>query len=142
MPVRKASAVWNGTLREGSGTVKTETGSFDGKYSFTSRFEEGKGTNPEELVAAAHAACFSMALSGNIKKAGFDPVKITTEDKVYIEKVEDVFTITKIEVFTDAEVPGIDAAKFNEIAEASKKGCPVSRALTGTEIILNAKLKS
>jgi osmotically inducible protein OsmC len=142
MPVRKASAVWNGTLREGSGNLKTDTGSFEGKYSFTSRFEEGKGTNPEELIAAAHAACYSMALSGNISKAGYNPVKITTEDKVYVEKVGDGFTITKIEVFTDAEVPGIDAAKFNEVAEATKKGCPVSRALTGTEIILNAKLKS
>jgi osmotically inducible protein OsmC len=142
MPVRKASAVWNGNLRDGNGTVKTETGSFDGKYSFTSRFEEGKGTNPEELLAAAHAACYSMALSGNIKKAGFEPVKIITEDKVYVEKVGDGYTITKIEVFTDAEIPGIDAAKFNELAEATKKGCPVSRAMTGTEIILNARLKS
>jgi lipoyl-dependent peroxiredoxin len=141
MPVRKANATWNGNLKEGDGTVRTETGSFNGKYSFTSRFEEGTGTNPEELIAAAHASCYSMALSGDLSKAGYNPVKVTTDDRVYVEKVGNGFTITKIEVFTEAEVPGIDQVKFSEIAEGTKNNCPVSRALTGTKFILYPKLK-
>jgi lipoyl-dependent peroxiredoxin len=142
MPVRKASAMWNGSLKEGNGTVKTETGSFNGKYSFTSRFEEGQGTNPEELIAAAHSSCFSMALSADLSRAGYNPVRISTEDKVYVEKVDGGFSITKIEVFTEAEVPGINQVKFLEIAEGTKNNCPVSKALTGTKFILNAKLKT
>ncbi|MCX6149165.1 MAG: OsmC family peroxiredoxin [Ignavibacteriales bacterium] len=141
MPIRKATAIWNGDLLKGDGTLKTETGTVNSKYSFTSRFEEGVGTNPEELIAAAHAGCFSMALSGGLAKAGFTEIKITTEDKVYIEKGSDGFSITKIEVFTEVEAQGIDEAKFQEIADATKKSCPVSRVLTGTEIILHAKLK-
>ncbi len=141
MPVRKANAVWNGTLLQGNGTLKTETGAVEGKYSFSSRFQEGVGTNPEELIAAAHAGCYSMALSAGLGNAGFNPVKVTTEDKVYLEKVGDGFSITRIEVFTEAEVSGIDENKFQEIAETTKKTCPVSRVLTGTEIILHAKLK-
>ncbi len=140
MPIRKASAIWNGNLTQGNGTLKSETGAVQGKYSFTSRFEEGVGTNPEELIAAAHAACFSMALSAGLAKAGYNPIKVETEDKVHLEKGNEGFSITKIEVITEAQVEGIDENKFQEIAEATKKTCPVSRVLTGTEIILSAKL--
>jgi osmotically inducible protein OsmC len=143
MPVRKANAEWKGTLTDGSGTLKSETGALDGKYSFTSRFAEGKGTNPEELIAAAHAGCFSMALSGAVTKAGFNPKSIFTEDKVYIEKVGEGFKITKIEVSTEAEIPGIDSGTFNNLVEETKKNCPVSQALRATEIIMaNVNLKS
>lgn len=141
MPVRKASAQWNGNLREGKGTVKTETGVLDAQYSFTSRFEEGTGTNPEELIGAAHAGCFSMAFSGALAKEGFTPISIRSEDKVTVEKVGEGFSITKIEVTTEAEVQGIDEETFQRIAEGAKQNCPVSRALTGTNITLKATLK-
>lgn len=141
MPVRKASAVWEGNLVKGNGRVKTETGTLDGQYSFSSRFEEGKGTNPEELIGAAHAGCFSMAFSNELDKAGFTPRSVSTEDKVYIEKVGAGFTITKIEMTTDADVPGIDNETFQKIAEDAKNNCPVSRALKGVDMILNARLK-
>ncbi len=141
MPVRQAEATWDGTLREGQGTVKFGKGTaFVGAYSFASRFEEGSGTNPEELLGAAHAGCFSMALSGGLTKAGFPPNRVHTVANVHVDKVGEGFKITRIELETEAEVPGIDEKIFLEQAEAAKKGCPVSQALTGVEISLNARL--
>jgi len=142
MPVRKAEAIWEGNLVKGKGTIKTGSGSFEGPYSFASRFESGTGTNPEELIGAAHAGCFSMAFSLFIEKAGFSPERIHTDAKVHIDKVGEGFKITVIELDTQAKVPGIDEKKFQELAEATKKGCPVSVALAGTEIRLKAKLLS
>ncbi|MCU7497184.1 MAG: OsmC family protein [Ignavibacteria bacterium] len=143
MPVRKANAEWNGNLREGKGTVKTESGALDNRYSFTSRFEEGgKGTNPEELIGAAHAGCFSMALAGALAKDGYNPKSIKTEDKVHIEKVGDGFKITKIEMTTEAEIPGIQDDMFHKYAESAKQNCPVSQALKGVEMVLDARLVS
>ncbi len=141
MPVRKGSAEWKGNLREGKGTVSTETGTLKNvAYNFVSRFEQGDQTNPEELIGAAHAACYSMAFANNLSTAGHKVNSIQTEDKVTIEKKEAGFTITKIEVNTVGNVEGIDDATFQKMAEEAKKGCPVSRALTGVEIVLNAKL--
>jgi len=140
MPVRKADAVWEGDIRGGNGKVSLGSGAFEGRYSFGSRFEEGAGTNPEELIGAAHAGCFSMALSGGLGRGGHTPKRIATTAKVHIEKVGEGFSITRIELDTQAEVPGIDDATFQEIAKKAKEGCPVSKALAGTEITLNAKL--
>ena len=140
MPVRSSSAVWNGNLVQGSGTMKLGSGAYEGAYSFASRFESGKGTNPEELIAAAHAGCFSMALSATLAKAGFNPTRVATTAKVHLEKVCDGFSITKIELVTEAQIPGIDNVTFQTNAEAAKKGCPVSKALAATEITLSAKL--
>jgi lipoyl-dependent peroxiredoxin len=140
MAKRTASAVWEGTLREGKGTVKLGSGAFEGAYSFASRFEEGTGTNPEELIGAAHAGCFSMALAAGLTRAGFSPKRISTIASVSLEKVGDAFRITKIELNTEAEIPGIDDNGFQEQAETAKKNCPVSQALAGTEISLSAKL--
>jgi osmotically inducible protein OsmC len=140
MPVRNAEATWNKGLKDGSGTVKLGSGAFEGKYSFTSRFESGAGTNPEELIGAAHAACYSMALSAGLGKNGFSPERVHTTAAVSIEKVGEGFKITKIVLKSEAKVPGIDAAKFQEIAIATKSGCPVSQALSATPIELEAKL--
>lgn len=140
MPVRKADAVWEGDIRGGNGKVSLGSGAFEGRYSFGSRFEEGAGTNPEELIGAAHAGCFSMALSGGLGRGGHTPKRIATTARVHIEKVGEGFSITRIELDTQAEVPGIDDATFQEFAKKAKEGCPVSRALAGTEITLNAKL--
>ena len=140
MAKRTASAVWKGTLREGGGTVKLGSGAFEGKYSFASRFEDGTGTNPEELIGAAHAGCFSMALAAGLTKAGFNPTRISTTAQVSLEKVGEGFKITTIELKTEGEVPGIDESAFLEQAESAKKNCPVSQALAGTEIRLNATL--
>ena len=140
MAKRTASAVWEGTLREGKGTVKLGSGAFTGQYSFASRFEEGTGTNPEELIGAAHAGCFSMALAAGLTKAGLKPTRISTTANVSLEKVGEAFKITTIELDTEAEVTGIDQSAFLDHAESAKKNCPVSQALAGTEIKLNAKL--
>ena len=140
MAVRSAEAEWKGNLREGQGTVKLGSGAYEGRYSFASRFESGTGTNPEELIGAAHAGCFSMALSAGLGKAGFNPTRIHTTAKVHLEKVGEGFGITRIELETEAQIPGIDAKTFHEHAEGAKKGCPVSKALAGTEITLTAKL--
>lgn len=140
MPVRTAEAEWKGKLIDGQGSMKLGSGAFEGAYSFTSRFEEGKGTNPEELIAAAHAGCFSMALSGILGDAGFEPKSIKTTAKVSILKVGDGFEIKKSELSTVADVPGIDEATFLEKANAAKAGCPVSKVLAGAEITLQAKL--
>lgn len=142
MAERKGTAVWNGTLKEGSGTMKLGSGAYEGAYSFSSRFEEGTGTNPEELIGAAEAGCFSMALSSNLEKAGHKAKRISTVATVKLEMVEGAPKITVIELDTEAEVPGIDEKTFQEQAEKTKTGCPVSKALTGTEIKLNARLKS
>lgn len=140
MPIRNASAVWTGKLKDGKGKVKLGSGAFEGNYSFSSRFEEGTGTNPEELIGAAHAGCFSMAFSGALEKEGFDPKSISTQAKVHIVKGDAGFSITEIELDCKAEIPGIDNDKFQEVAEGAKKGCPVSRALTGVNIKLKAEL--
>lgn len=141
MPVRNAEAIWDGNLMEGSGMMKLGSGAYEGPYSFKSRMQEGVGTNPEELLGAAHAGCFSMAFSGQLTGAGFPPTSIHTTAHVTFEKLETGFTITRIVLETDGIVPGIDAAKFQELAEAAKKGCPVSRALAAVaDIQLTAKL--
>lgn len=140
MPVRSADAVWEGGLKDGKGNVKLGSGAFSGQYSFGSRFESGTGTNPEELIGAAHAGCYSMALSAGLGKAGFTPTRIATTAKVHINPVGDGFKITRIELICDAAVPKVDQATFNKIAEETKKGCPVSQALAGTQIDLTAKL--
>ncbi|MDX6557051.1 MAG: lipoyl-dependent peroxiredoxin [Blastocatellia bacterium] len=140
MAKRTASAVWEGTLKDGKGTVKLGSGAFEGQYSFASRFEEGRGTNPEELIGAAHAGCFSMALAAGLTRAGFNPTRISTNASVSLEKVGEAFKITKIELNTEAEIPNIDEPAFLEQAESAKKNCPVSQALAGTEITLSAKL--
>jgi osmotically inducible protein OsmC len=143
MPVRSAEAQWNGNLREGNGTMKTGSGAYDGAYSFGSRFESAQGSNPEELIAAAHAGCFSMAFAAGLTRAGFSPTSVHTTAKVHIEPVEGGFGITRIELDTEAKVPGIENAQFQEQAEAAKKGCPVSKALAAVEnITLSAKLVS
>jgi lipoyl-dependent peroxiredoxin len=140
MPVRKAEAQWNGSLLEGNGHMKMATGAYDGPFSFKSRMENGPGTNPEELIAAAHAGCFSMAFSAGLGKAGFTPKRVHTTAAVHFDKVDAGFAITSIELSTEAEVPGIDEPKFQELAEGAKKNCPVSKALAATPISLTAKL--
>ncbi len=142
MVQRTASAEWRGGLKDGKGSFKVASGAFQGAYSFGTRFENEKGTNPEELIAAAHAGCFSMALSGALGRAGFEPKSIRTTAKVTLEKTDTGFGITGIVLDTEAEVPGIDAAKFKERAEGAKRDCPVSKALAATKITLNARLVS
>jgi osmotically inducible protein OsmC len=139
MGTRKATAVWEGGLKGGKGTFKTEQG-IGGQYSFTSRFESGTGSNPEELLAAAHAACYSMALAAGLEKAGTPSSKVETIGACTIEKVGDGFKITTMKLTVRASVPGIDAATFEKAAQATKEGCPVSGALKGLTIELDAKL--
>lgn len=139
MPVRSAHAQWNGNLLKGKGTMKMAA--WEGPYSFSSRFEEGAGTNPEELIAAAHAGCFSMALAHELAQAGYDPQTVSTTAKVTVEKVDGGFGITRSHLETEVTVPGIDNDAFQKIAQAAKAGCPVSRALAGVEITLEARLK-
>ena len=140
MPVRKADARWEGNLREGKGTVKLGSGAYEGQYSFTSRFEEGKGTNPEELIAAAHAGCYSMALSAGLEKAGLKPTEVKTTAEVKIEKIDGGFGITGIHLITKVKVPGIDEGAFKKHTEDAKTGCPVSKALGSVPITLDATL--
>ncbi len=142
MPARKAEAVWQGNLMDGKGTMKLGSGAFEGSYSFRTRFEDAKGTNPEELIGAAHAGCFSMALSAELGKAGYKPEKIHTTASVHLERSGEGFGISKIELLCEATVPGIDAAAFQKIAEGAKAGCPVSKALAGTKIELTTKLNT
>lgn len=142
MPDRSSTAVWEGSITEGKGTMTIGSGAWTGPYSFKSRFEDGKGTNPEELIAAAHAGCYSMALSGALSKAGTPPTKIETTAKVGLIKTDAGFSINKIHLVTKASVPGIDNAKFQETAEAAKKNCPVSKVLAAAEITLEATLAS
>ena len=140
MPTRTAQARWEGTLEDGRGTMQMATGAYEGPYSYQSRFEEGDGTNPEELIGAAHAGCFSMALSGELGNAGYEPESVETTAKVHIDKAGEDFAISRIELDTAARVPGIDASEFERHAEAAKENCPVSRALAGTEITVEARL--
>jgi lipoyl-dependent peroxiredoxin len=140
MPVRKAEAEWKGTLKEGKGEIKTESGAVKGQYSFGTRFENAKGTNPEELIGAAHAGCFSMAFAAGLEKAGKPAKRVHTTASVRLEKVGEGFGITKIDLVTEAEVPGIDEATFQQTAKGAKEGCPVSKALAGVQISLSAKL--
>ena len=137
---RSASAVWRGSLKDGKGTISTQSGTLkETQYSFAARFESGVGTNPEELIAAAHAGCFSMALSAELGKAGFTPEAIETTAVVTLD-LHDKPTITKIHLTTKAKIPAIDKAKFDEIANGAKAGCPVSRLLAAAEITLDATL--
>jgi osmotically inducible protein OsmC len=138
MAVRNAKATWEGSLREGHGLMKF--GTFEGPFTWSSRFEEAKGTNPEELLGAAHAGCYSMALSSGLGGAGFTPKRISTSATVHLERVEGKARITKIHLETRAEVPGIGKEAFLKIAEDTKSGCPVSAALSGVEITLDAQL--
>jgi osmotically inducible protein OsmC len=141
MATRNGSAQWNGNLKDGSGTVTVGEGAWSGDYSFASRFEDGDGTNPEELIAAAHAACFSMALSGQLTEAGHPPNSVNTTALVQLRNVDGNPTIDEITLETEGDVPGIDQAKFEELAAEAKAGCPVSRALAGVKSIeVNAKL--
>jgi osmotically inducible protein OsmC len=141
MPTRTASARWQGTLTEGTGVLRTGKGGYEGNYSFQSRFEEGEGTNPEELVGAAHAACFSMALSKALTDAGHPPTTVETTALVHLERTDAGMTVTRIDLATTGDVPGIDEAEFVKLAEATKTGCPISRLLApGTEITLTAAL--
>lgn len=139
---RTGSAVWQGDLKGGKGTVSTQSGVLkDTQYSFSTRFENGTGTNPEELIAAAHAGCFAMALSATLGNAGFTPERLTAEAAVTLEQVGGNWTITTIDLQLDAKVPGIDRAKFEELAGDAKKNCPVSRVLNAT-INLQSKLET
>ena len=143
MPKRTANARWEGSLQEGSGTMRMASGAYEGPYSFQSRFEEGDGTNPEELIAAAHAGCFSMALSGELGRAGHDVESVETEATVHIDKVDDGFAIKRIELRTRVSASGLDDSDFQQAAEAAKEGCPVSQALAAVESIeLDAQLTS
>ena len=141
MPTRKASAVWEGGLGAGSGTFRGETGAVQGRYTAGSRFADEEGSNPEELLGAAHAACFSMAFAGQLEKNGHPPRRIRTEAACTVEKIGDGYTITTMRLKTLADVPGIDAGKFQELATAAKDGCPVSRALAGLTIEVEASLE-
>jgi osmotically inducible protein OsmC len=138
--VRKSSAIWEGDLKQGKGTMKVGPGVFEGSYSFSSRFEQGEGTNPEELIGAAHAGCFSMALAGEIAQKGYSPKQIRTTAEVSLDKTDQGFRIKQITLSTEAEIPGIGEGEFQSAAEAAKSNCPVSRALTGVDISLNARL--
>ena len=140
MAVRNAEAVWQGTLKEGAGTMKLGSGAYEGPFTYASRFEEGPGTNPEELIGAAHAGCFSMFLSALLTNAGYTPTRVHTTAKVHLGAGP---AITLIELNTEAEVPNLDENTFQEKAAAAKAGCPVSKALAGVgEIQLTAKLVS
>ena len=137
---RTAQAEWKGGLKDGQGSVKLGSGAYNGPYSFESRFENESGTNAEELIPAAHAGCYSMAFSHILEGAGFKPETIRTSAKVTLEKKGEGFAITKIHLDNESQIAGIDANKFQELAEKAKTGCPVSKVLTGAEITLSTKL--
>lgn len=141
MPTRKASATWEGGLKGGSGSFEGESQAIRGSYSFGSRFEEEGGTNPEELLAAAEAACFSMALALGLEKSGTPATRVRTDAACTVEKAEDGFKITTIKLTVRAQVPNIDEETFRKTAEATKVGCPVSQALAGVNIELDAALE-
>jgi len=140
MAVRYSDAEWSGGLHAGRGVLVLGSGAYRGEYSYDSRFESGKGTNPEELIAAAHAGCYSMALSAGLEAAHFEPKRIYTRAKVHLGVADGKPIITKIELGVEASVPSIDLESFRKIAEDTKATCPVSRALSGTEIVLTATL--
>jgi len=141
MTVRKANARWNGDLKSGKGHMAFGSGAWEGEFSFGSRFESGAGSNPEELIAAAHAGCFSMALSNILAEAGHTPDWVETQAKVHLEMGDEGPSIPRIELVTEAAVPGIDEDEFLQHADAAQKGCPVSKLLTGAQISLKATLK-
>jgi lipoyl-dependent peroxiredoxin len=141
MPTRKASATWEGGLQGGRGSFEGESGTVGGSYTAGSRFAEDRGTNPEELLAAAEAACFSMALSGALERAGAAPERIRTDAACTVEKGEGGYRITTLELRVRARVPGMDGEGFRRAAEETKEGCPVSRALAGVEISVEAELE-
>lgn len=141
MPTRNADAQWRGDLKNGQGIMKLGSGAYEGRYTFQSRFEHGSGTNPEELIAAAHAGCFSMALSHGLAQAGYTPTLVKTTAKVHLEKQGEGFGIPRIDLVTEAEVPGIDEETFRKQAQDAKENCPVSKLLKGSaEITLDARL--
>jgi len=140
MAKRTGSAVWQGDLKDGKGTFKVGSGAFEGAYSSSTRFENEPGTNPEELIAAAHASCFSMAFAAGLARAGFTPDRISTTANVTFEKLEEGWRITNIHLVCEAKVPSIDADLFAEKAQAAKTGCPISNALKAVDITLDAKL--
>ncbi|PWR16548.1 peroxiredoxin [Micromonospora sicca] len=141
MPIRTASARWQGNLTDGAGTVRTGKGGLTGTYSFKSRFEEGEGTNPEELIGAAHSACFSMALSKQLADAGATDIAVDTTAKVHFDKTDAGMSVTRIDLETVGQVPGMDEAQFTKLAEAAKENCPISRLLSpGAQISLTARL--
>ena len=141
MPIRKAQAEWNGDLMHGNGRLAVGSGALDVPYSFKSRFEDGQSaTNPEELLGAAHAGCFTMSVAAQLSRAGFAPTRIQTGATVTFEKTGDTFAITRIDLETEADIPGIDDATFQKHAQDAKQNCPVSKALAGTTISLKAKL--
>jgi osmotically inducible protein OsmC len=143
MPIRTANARWQGNLTEGSGTIRTGNGGLEGNYSFQSRFKEGEGTNPEELIGAAHAGCFSMAFSKGLADAGFTPTSVDTTAKVHLDKTDGGFSVTRIDLETVGDVPGIDDSDFQKLAEGAKANCPISRLLSpGVEISLLARLSA
>ena len=142
MPARKADAQWEGSLQEGSGTMRLGGGAYEGPYSFKSRFEDGNGTNPEELIAAAHAGCYSMALSGALGRAGHAPTSVQTTASVHLNKTDAGFRVQKIDLVTEAVVPGIDDAAFQDVAKTAKETCPISVLLSSVEITLDATLTS
>jgi lipoyl-dependent peroxiredoxin len=142
MAIRSAEALWEGNSREGKGKVKLGSGLFEGPYTWPSRFEQSPGTNPEELIAAAHAGCFSMAFASGLTRAGYAPKSIHTVARVHIDRVDAGWKITQIELQTVGVVPEITENAFLEQAEAAKKGCPVSQALAAVEIVLSAKLQA
>jgi osmotically inducible protein OsmC len=140
MPIREAQAQWLGNFARGSGSMSFGSGAFDGAYSAASRFEEGEGTNPEELIAAAHAGCFSMALALVLSDAGHEPESVSSSAKVSLEKEGDGYSITRSDLTTEVKVDGVSEDEFQSYAEQAKNGCPVSRALGAIEIGLEAKL--
>jgi osmotically inducible protein OsmC len=140
MPVRKSQAVWEGDLLKGKGTMSLGSGAWSGPYSFATRMQDQPGTNPEELIAAAHAGCFSMALSAALSKAGHPPRRLQTTAEVSLDKVGEGFKITRILLRTRGEVPGIDEPGFRKVADDAKRNCPVSQALAGADIALEATL--
>ena len=140
MAIRTADAEWSGNLAQGSGHMRLGSGAFEGAYNFRSRMGDGKGTNPEELLGAAHAGCFSMALALQLTNAGFTVKRIHTTAKVHFEERDGGWSISRIDLDTEASVPGVAAAAFEEHAQSAKQNCPVSRALSGVGIHLRAKL--
>lgn len=141
MPVRTAEAEWKGSLNQGTGRMRTETGSYEGGYSFGSRFEEAKGTNPEELIAAAHASCFTMATAFQITNAGHEPTELSTVATVSMEKQDSGWSIVGIALALEGSVPGLTADKFQALADEAKRTCPISRALAAVPITMTAKFR-
>jgi osmotically inducible protein OsmC len=141
MAARRATARWEGSIREGGGSVRLGSGAFEGPYSFSSRFADGTGTNPEELIGAAQAGCFTMALSLVLSQGGNPPDSIDTEATVHLIKDGEGLTINRVDLVTRARVPGVDQTAFEQAARAAKENCPVSKALAGPEITLEAKLQ-